>query len=298
MHAQSEIFKTIQIDYCQWTEYELLDSGNGKKLERFGRQTVVRNEPKAWWAPTLPATIWAAADASHNEKRWTLKPSTLSEWELDFEGLKLCAKFFNTSKHVGIFPEQSSHWRWIQNKINVIGDSEASNPTVLSLFGYTGIATLVAAKAGAAVTHVDASKPALEWARYNQKLSGLEAAPIRWILDDAQKFIKREIRRGKRYDAIILDPPSFGRGPDNESWYIEKDLVALLKDCQQLLSSKPAFIVLTLYALEASSLMLGGLLQDMMEDYPGTIEIGELAHLPRHGQHPLPLSIYGRWASR
>ncbi len=289
MHSKLETFKTIQIDYCQWKDYELLDSGNGKKLERFGRQTVVRNEPKAWWAPTLPENVWNAADASHNEKRWSLQPSALPEWELDFDGLKLSAKFFNTSKHLGVFPEQSSHWRWIQGKIGT------GTPSVLSLFGYTGVATLVAAKAGARVTHVDASRPALDWARYNQQRSGLEEAPIRWILDDAQKFIKREIRRGKRYDAIILDPPSFGRGPDNESWYIEKDLVPLLKDCQQLLSDKPSFIVLTLYALEASSLMLGGLLQDMMEEHSGTLEIGELAHLPRHGHHPLPLSIYGRW---
>lgn len=284
-------FSSINIDYCQWDAYELIDSGHGRKLERFGTHTLVRNEPKAWWAPSLPESAWKAADAVHNEKRWQLKPSTREEWELAFDGLKLSAKFFNTSKHVGIFPEQSSHWRWMQPICS------QDKPSVLSLFGYTGVATLVAAQAGASVTHVDASKPALSWARTNQALSGLNEAPIRWILDDAQKFLQREIRRGKRYDALILDPPSFGRGPANESWYIEKDLVRLLEDCRQLLSPNPSFVVMTLYALEASSLMIGGLLQEMMKGYKGSITIGELAHLPTNGHHVLPLSIYGRWSA-
>ncbi len=285
-------FSSIQIDYCQWDAYELLDSGHGRKLERFGTHTLIRDEPKAWWAPSLPEAIWKGADGVHHEKRWQLKPSTPAEWEVGFEGLKLSAKFFNTSKHIGVFPEQSSHWRWIKQQC------AKDKPSILSLFGYTGVASLVAAQAGASVTHVDASRPALTWARTNQTLSGLQEAPIRWILDDAQKFLQREIRRGKRYDALILDPPSFGRGPDNESWYIEKDLVGLLENCKQLLAPKPSFIVLTLYALEASSLMIGGLLQEMMKDYAGSIEIGELAHLPKHGHHPLPLSIYGRWLAK
>jgi 23S rRNA (cytosine1962-C5)-methyltransferase len=285
-------FSSIQIDYCQWDAYELLDSGHGRKLERFGTHTLIRDEPKAWWAPSLPEAVWKAADGVHHEKRWKLQPSTPAEWEMGFEGLKLSAKFFNTSKHIGVFPEQSSHWRWIKQQC------AKDKPSILSLFGYTGVATLVAAQAGASVTHVDASRPALTWARTNQALSGLQEAPIRWILDDAQKFLQREIRRGKRYDALILDPPSFGRGPDNESWYIEKDLVALLENCKQLLTPKPSFIVLTLYALEASSLMIGGLLQEMMKGYAGSVEIGELAHLPKHGHHPLPLSIYGRWLAK
>lgn len=285
-------FSSIRIDYCQWDAYELLDSGHGRKLERFGTHTLIRDEPKAWWAPSLPEAVWKAADGVHHEKRWQLKPSTPVEWEVGFEGLKLSAKFFNTSKHIGVFPEQSSHWRWIKQQCT------KDKPSILSLFGYTGVASLVAAQAGASVTHVDASRPALTWARTNQALSGLQEAPIRWILDDAQKFLQREIRRGKRYDALILDPPSFGRGPDNESWYIEKDLVALLENCKQLLAPKPSFIVLTLYALEASSLMIGGLLTEMMKGYAGSVEIGELAHLPKHGHHPLPLSIYGRWLAK
>lgn len=282
---------TVKVNYCDWNNYSLLDSGNGQKLERWGDITIVRSEPKAWWKPILSQKDWGKAHAQHDElqKKWIFKQKLPLEWSLDVEGIKVWAKFFNTSKHLGIFPEQMPNWRWMQKNIG-------QDCSVLSLFGYTGIASLLAAKSGAKVTHVDASKPAILWAKANQALSGLDNKPIRWILDDAQKFVHREIRRGKTYDAIILDPPSFGRGPNKEPWKIETDLVPLLESCRSLLSDKASFIILTLYALEASSLMISNLLQGMTKGLKGQIELGELAHKQAGDSNIiLPLSLYGTW---
>jgi 23S rRNA (cytosine1962-C5)-methyltransferase len=172
-----------------------------------------------------------------------------------------------------------------------------TKPKVLNLFGYTGVASLVAAAAGCSVTHVDASKPAVAWARTNQRLSNLNLAPIRWILDDAIKYVRREIRRGIRYDAILLDPPSFGRGPNRELWKAEKQLTDLLDICRQVLSDHPLFIILTMYNIEASSLMIGNLLNDTMRDYGGAVQVGELALKHKYSERLLPLSIFGRWES-
>lgn len=286
--------QTLTIKYSTWEEYTLIDSGNYRKLERFGNRTLIRSEPKAWWRPEFPGSAWEKSHAVCDaEGQWTFAKPIAPAWPLHFDGLTLEARFTQMSKHVGIFPEQSPHWEWIKDQRE---RKDERTPQLLSLFGYTGAATLVAAANGYAVTHVDASKPALAWAKHNQSLSGLGDAPIRWILDDAGKFIQREARRGRRYDALLLDPPSFGRGPKQEVWKVEKHLLPLLETCRQILSDDPLFVILTMYAIEASALMLGNLLADMLDKYRGEITMGELALKPQEGKHILPMSIFGRWA--
>ncbi len=285
---------TLKIAYSTWSEYTLIDSGNYRKLERFGSRTIIRSEPKAWWRPELPAQAWEKAQAICDaEGQWTFPKPIDPAWCLHFDDLTLEARFTQMSKHVGIFPEQSPHWEWIKEQGMQV---QGRNPRLLSLFGYTGAATLVAAAHGFSVTHVDASKPALAWAKHNQTLSGLGERPIRWILDDAAKFIQREMRRGRRYDALLLDPPSFGRGPKQEVWKIEKHLPALLETCRQILSDDPLFVILTMYAIEASALMLGNLLSDMLGRFDGQLSLGELALKTQQGKNILPMSIFGRWA--
>ena len=286
----------IEVAISDWSEYELLDSGNCRKLERFGKNIVIRGEPKAWWKPDLQEAEWDRAIAVHQDGRgWAFRTRASHEWPLRFDKLTIQARFTETSKHVGVFPEQSPHWRWMQNK--VAQSRGTTEPNVLNLFGYTGVASLVAAAAGCSVTHVDASKPAVTWARTNQQLSDLSLSPIRWILDDATKYVKREIRRGVRYDGILLDPPSFGRGPNRELWKVEKQLTDLLDICRQVLSDHPLFIILTMYNIEASSLMIGNLLSDTMHGRGGRVSVGELALKHKQSERLLPLSIFGRWES-
>lgn len=272
--------------------HALLDSGNRKKLERWGDVTLIRSEPKAWWAPSLEPKHWQEADGEYDDDAglWRLRRSTPRSWPLDAEGLTLEAKLTDGTKHVGLFPEQAAHWHWLREKV-----AAAPDRRVLNLFGYTGVASLVAAKAGAKVTHVDASKPAISWGRDNQARSGLDDAPIRWILDDALKFVRREVKRGHPYDGILLDPPSFGRGPRGEVWKVDDTLRELLNACREALSPEPRFLILTLYNLEASALMLGNLLSDTLRDLGGTLSIGELCLKEQSARRLLPLSLYGRW---
>ncbi len=284
----------IEVLTSNWSEYELLDSGDRRKLERFGSLIVIRSEQKAWWKPARPQSEWSRAVAIHEDNgNWTLRKPMPREWRMRLDGLTLEARFLETSKHVGVFPEQSPHWDWIRKHAPARNAQPA--PRLLNLFGYTGVASLVAAQAGFAVTHVDAAKPAINWGRYNQQLSGMETKPIRWILEDAVKYVNREIRRESRYEAILLDPPSFGRGPNREVWKVEKQLTELLDICRRVLSDRPLFIILTAYNLEASSLMLGNLLSDTMRDRPGRVSVGELALRHSHSTRLLPLSLFARW---
>lgn len=282
----------IQTALGGFSDYELIDSGRRRKLERFGSVTVIRGEPKAWWEPTLSARDWDRAQAVHDEDRgWSLRPGCPREWALRDGPLVFLARLSDTSKHLGIFPEQAPHWRAIQA-------AAAPGARLLNLFGYTGAATLVAAAAGWHPTHVDASKPATAWARDNQAASGLAAKPIRWIVEDAMKYVRREIRRGSRYDGILLDPPAFGRGPDGRVWKVERQLPELLDLCRQCLTDRPRILILTTYNIEASALMLRNLLGDLMQSFRGRLEAGELA-LP-HSAAPdrlLPLSIYAKWTA-
>lgn len=275
-----------------WQEYELLDCGDHRKLERFGPVTVVRGEPKAWWKPANP-NAWHQAAARHDEDaHWTFKAQAPREWPMQWHGLTFLARFSQTSKHLGVFPEQAPHWEWMRQQAQALPNGPKR---LLNLFGYTGAASLVAAQAGFEVTHVDASQPALTWARRNQELSGLQAKPIRWILDDAFKYVRREIRRGKKYDALVLDPPAFGRGPRGEVWKVENQLAELLDLCRQTLSEQPRFVILTSYNIEASALMLQNLVEDVFRFPGGQTQAGELALPQKNSPRVLPLSIFARW---
>ncbi|MCC5808170.1 MAG: class I SAM-dependent methyltransferase [Opitutales bacterium] len=283
----------VLLEYGGWPAHRLIDCGHGRKLEQFGALRLIRGEPKAWWRPRLDAGEWAAAHAEFGDDgRWKrLRADTPERWTLTCEGLTLEARLSHGSKHVGVFPEQEPHWRWVRGRLAARGGGAPAS--VLNLFGYTGVATLAAAGAGAQVTHVDASKPALAWARENQRLSGMGEAPVRWLLDDAFKFVAREIRRGRRYDLILLDPPSFGRGPRGEVWKVENQIADLMDLLRQLVHPDSGALVLTLYNLEASPLMLHNLVRDAFPH--GALEVGELV-LGGEGTPRLPLSLFARWA--
>ena len=276
----------IEVLFSKWGACELLDTGDRLKLERFGDVTVIRSEPKAWWGKSDPG-LWNGADARYldddrKNSRWEFYKKVNAP-VLDFRGVKFATKFMEGSKHLGVFPEQSPHWEYIA----AMG-AKRKSPRLLNLFGYTGAASLVAAAAGYSVTHVDASKPSVDWARKNQQISGLSGAPVRWIVDDALKFAQREARRGAKYDAIVLDPPAFGRGPKNELWKLEKMLPELLLACSKILSENPMFALMTLYSIDASSIMAANMLAAHFPEMK--ISCGELA-LPC-GRFPLPLSLW------
>lgn len=280
-----------QILSSNWSEYQLIDSGNRRKFERFGKVTIIRDEPKAWWKPDDPAR-WSKADAVLNEDgRWQLKKGVPRQWMMNLNGIQLQAKLTDGSKHLGLFPEQEPHWTWMAKKLKT-----KPKARVLNLFGYTGVASLAAAQAGAQVTHVDASKPSIAWGRDNQHLSTMDEAPIRWVLEDAMKYVGREIKRGSRYEAILMDPPSFGRGPKGEVWKVEEKLVELLTECKKLLSDSPLLVIATLYNLEASPLMIENLMGDILGDKGGELTVGELALKHEKSDKRLPLSLYGRMA--
>ncbi len=279
-----------------WTDYELKDSGAGKKLERFGPYMFVRPEPQAIWQPTLPSEVWDTAeavfrtDADADGGRWYFYEDIEPRWMMRYKGIKFWAQP-TPFRHLGVFPEQANHWDWMHTLITA-----ARRPVkVLNLFGYTGLATLIAAHAGANVTHVDASKKGIAWARENQALSRLTDAPIRWILDDALKFVRREARRGAQYDGIIVDPPPFGRGPKGEIWRLEESLPILLDECRKLLSPTPLFVVLTAYAIKISALGIYYALDDMLDGYGGTIVGGEMATIEQSGGRYLSTALFARW---
>ncbi len=287
----------VLLDTPRWADYELLDSGDGRKLERFGPYRFVRPEPQAIWRPALPADAWERADAffrpeSTEGGQWHMTRPLPPRWALHYRHLRFWVQP-TPFRHLGVFPEQASHWEWLMRLI-----AEAGRPIrVLNLFGYTGIATLAAAAAGAQVTHVDASKKGIAWARDNQVLSGLSDAPIRWLLDDAVKFVKREARRTSHYDGFIIDPPPFGRGPKGEIWRLEDDLPTLLMTCRQIFSPQPLFVVLTAYAIKLSALSLYNLLQDIMAGYGGTLNAGEMILRESHAGRALSTAIFARWAA-
>ncbi|MDR2845396.1 MAG: class I SAM-dependent methyltransferase [Puniceicoccales bacterium] len=289
----------IEVLTNEWSGHRLLDSGNRRKLEQFGAVRLIRSEPKAWWRPALDDAEWRKAVAVHEDEgregRWRFTGGKApAEWELPLGKLRFQLRFMDNSKQIGLFPEQSPHWRWLAAQ-DTTAPAGGEPLRLLNLFGYTGAASLVAAAAGWHVTHVDASKPAIAWGRRNQELSGMADAPVRWILEDAVKFVQREERRGSRYDAILLDPPAFGRGPNNELWKIERDLPPLLDRCRALLSPRARFLLLTVYTIDASSILCRNLLEQTTRDLGGQIHTGELALRDEAGQRLLPLSLWGRW---
>jgi 23S rRNA (cytosine1962-C5)-methyltransferase len=281
-------------------DYELIDSGNEEKLERWGKYVLRRPDPQALWNKTLAEVEWKKADLTFdgNRKVWKKKNESMpNEWQVNFNQLKFNIKP-TAFKHTGVFPEQEPNWEFINSKVESQKLKGNTNPVkILNLFGYTGGATLAALSGGAEVTHVDGSKASVAWAKENAEFSGLDKKPVRWIIDDARKFVMREIKRGGKYDGIIMDPPSFGRGGRGEIWKIETDLLKLLDDCSKVLSDKPLFFIINGYAAGYSSQAYYNALKPIMEKYNGSFEIGELTIEELKGGRLLPAGIFARWSS-
>jgi 23S rRNA (cytosine1962-C5)-methyltransferase len=279
-----------------WRDYALLDSGDGRKLERFGAYTLIRPESLARWRPALPRQDWDAADAvfepsgKGGQGRWTFRRPVESSWQMRYGTLVFRVELTG-SRQVGVFPEHAVHWDWIQDRV-----AGAGRPVrVLTLFCYTGLASLAAAAGEAEVTHVDASRRAVSIGRKNQALSGLQDRPIRWIVDDALKFVRREARRGARYDAIVLDPPKFGRGPKGEVWEFFKSFPVLCAACRKVLSDEPLFVLLTAYAKRASGPDLRRGVEGMVAGDSGLLEVGELETVEQSAGRVIPHSLSIRW---
>jgi len=287
-------------------DFHLIDSGDGMKLEQYGPYRVVRPEGQALWPRTLPAHVWDNADAiftgdtdEDGMGRWRFPRQAHGEtWPLKLLGVDFLGRF-TSFRHVGVFPEQIVHWTWMKQQIEA-----AKRPLkVLNLFGYTGVASLVAAAAGAEVTHVDASKKAIAWARENQALGRMEKLPIRWICEDAMKFIQREERRGNSYDIILTDPPKFGRGPNGEVWHLFEHLPLMLDVCRGILSPQALGLVLTAYSIRASFYSTHELLRETMRGAGGVVESGELVirEAGLDGKTPgrvLSTSLFSRWVPK
>jgi 23S rRNA (cytosine1962-C5)-methyltransferase len=287
-------------------DYELIDSGDGEKLERFGTYILRRPDPQALWKKNLAEKLWKQADASFSRDsdnaKWRMKDGSTSsprvamakEWEINFAGFKFIIKP-TAFKHTGLFPEQEQNWALIKEKISPRTDL-GEVVKVLNLFGYTGGATLAALSAGAEVTHVDGSKSAITWAKQNTELSGLAGGKVRWIEDDARKFVQREIKRGNKYEAIIMDPPAFGHGANNEVWKIEEDFISFLDLCSEILSDKPLFILINGYSAGYSAVAYENSLLPFAKKFGGSIESGELTIEEAKTGRLLPAGIFSRWS--
>ncbi|WP_422536345.1 RsmD family RNA methyltransferase [Bartonella apis] len=278
--------------------YALIDSGNGLKLERYGNLRIIRPEGQALWQPALSEKDWQDVDAiftgntdEEGMGRWNFPKLPLGEtWPLSWDGMSFLGRF-TSFRHVGVFPEQDAHWRFMEKLIK-----KANRPVrVLNLFGYTGLASLIAARAGAEVTHVDASKKAILWAKENQEVAHLTDRPIRWICDDAMKFVEREGRRGKHYDIILLDPPAYGRGPHGEVWQLFDQLPEMVKGCRAILSDNPIAVILTAYSIRASFFAIHELMRDEFTGLGGLIESGELILREEKAKRALSTSLFSRW---
>jgi 23S rRNA (cytosine1962-C5)-methyltransferase len=273
-------------------KYSLVDSGYGHKLEQFGPYLVKRPAAQALWAPSLEKEKWGSSDLSFTRdggSSWSSKKTLPKQWTLELEGIlfKISPTDFG---HLGVFPEHSTLWGDMTNLIQ----KQKKPPRILNLFAYSGGATLAAAKAGASVCHLDASKGMVAWARENAALNNLEKAPIRWIVDDVIKFLKREEKRGSLYDGIILDPPSFGRGSNGEVFKIETDLEEILSLCYNILTEKPIFVLFTSHTQGMSPLVMEHLLKQMMQKKKGKISSGEMI-IPSQQGLSLPCGSFGKW---
>lgn len=296
-----------------WGDYGLIDSGDGRKLERYGPHRFIRPDSQALWRPRLER--WASdgefvpGSDEDGGGRWQYaNPVPRDGWPLAWNEVRFTASC-TPFRHLGFFPDMAPVWDWMGTQLlpdpgrgtGEAGGRDATSPdrggySTLNLFGYTGVGTLALSQFGP-VTHVDASKKSVAQARANAALSGMDDRPIRWIVDDAAKFTAREVRRGKRYDGIILDPPKFGRGPEGEVWRLEEHLPGLIEHCRALLDADSRFLFLTVYAVRMSSLALAGLLDEVFADLPGRIEHGDLAMREEESGRLLPTAIFARWSN-
>ena len=274
-----------------WDQWALIDCGNGQKLERYGDVRVVRPEPQAMWAPDRddwdPDATFVPGSDEEGGGRWVQHRSVPQQWELSRGGVRFAASL-TPFRHLGFFPDMAPQWDWMRER--------SADADVLNLFGYTGVGTLQLSDAGARLVHVDASKKSVEQGKENARLSGMDDRPIRWIVDDATKFTAREVRRGRRYDGILLDPPKFGRGPTGEVWRLEENLAPLLADCRQLLDGDSRYLVLTVYAVRMSALAIGELVRQTLSELGGTVETGEMAVREEARGLLLPTAIFARWS--
>lgn len=277
-----------------WDDYALIDSGAGRKFERYGRYRFIRPEPQAMWTPAL--ADWDAdgeflpASDEDGGGRWVYaRPVPREGWPLAWDNVRFTAQC-TPFRHLGFFPDMAPVWQWLRDRV-----AGLDQPECLNLFGYTGVGSLALAAAGARVVHVDASKKSVAAARGNAELAGMADAPVRWLVDDAVKFTAREVRRGRRYDAILLDPPKYGRGPDGEIWKLEDDLARLIANCRALLDARSRACFLTVYAVRLSPLALAELMQQHFADLGGAIDYGDLCVREESRGRMLPTAIFARW---
>jgi len=274
-----------------WPDWGLIDCGGGQKLERYGPIKVVRPEPQAMWLPSRddwdPDATFVPGSDEEGGGRWVQHRPVTRQWNLARGDVKFHASL-TPFRHLGFFPDMAPQWDWMR--------ARADGAEVLNLFGYTGVGSLLLSEAGARLVHVDASKKSVEQGKENALLSGLAGRPIRWMVDDASKFTAREVRRERRYDGILLDPPKFGRGPTGEVWRLEENLAPLLADCRRLLDENSRFLVLTVYAVRMSALSIGELVKQLFSDLGGTVEMGEMAVREEARGLLLPTAIFARWS--
>jgi 23S rRNA (cytosine1962-C5)-methyltransferase len=274
-----------------WDDWGLIDCGDGQKLERYGTTTVVRPEPQAMWPPARhdwnPDATFVPGSDEEGGGRWAQHRSVPKQWELSYGTVRFHASL-TPFRHLGFFPDMAPQWDWMRKR--------SADADVLNLFGYTGVGTLQLSDAGARLVHVDASKKSVEQGKENARLSGMSDKPIRWIVDDASKFTAREVRRERRYDGILLDPPKFGRGPTGEMWRLEENLAPVLADCRKLLDENSRFLVLTVYAVRMSALAIGELVKQTFAGLGGSVEMGEMAVREEARGLLLPTAIFARWS--
>ena len=282
-----------------WKDYEILDMANGEKLERWGDIKLIRPDPQILWKEKTFPKKWKEADATYHRSNtggghWEYKNKLPDSWKIKYKNLTFNIKPMNF-KHTGLFPEQAANWDWMIEKIQ----SEKREIKVLNLFAYTGGATVACLSAGASVCHVDSSKGMVAWAKENVEASGLKDKKIRYIVDDVIKFVQREIRRENKYDAIIMDPPSYGRGANGEVWQFEEQIADLINLCMQVLSDKPLFFLINSYTTGISSTVLQNMLEIEMKDkYKGIVSSGEVGLPMSNSNLVLPCGIFGRWESK
>ena len=280
-----------------WKDYEILDMANGEKLERWGDVVLIRPDPQIIWTKKTHENKWKTANAIYNRSKtgggsWQYKKKMPSEWKIKYKNLTFNIKPMGF-KHTGLFPEQAVNWDWMMEKIK----SAKRDIKVLNLFAYTGGATVACLSAGASVCHVDSSKGMVSWSKENVNASGLKDRPVRYIVDDVVKFVNREIRRGNKYDAIIMDPPSYGRGAKGEVWRFEEDIASLVELCMQVMSDKPLFFLINSYTTGISAKVLENILRiNMKQD--GIFESGEVGLPMKDSKIVLPCGIYGKWEEK
>jgi 23S rRNA (cytosine1962-C5)-methyltransferase len=274
-----------------WEDWGLIDCGNGQKLERYGAFKVVRPEPQAMWSPARadwdPDATFVPGSDEEGGGRWVQHRPVPRQWELGRDGVRFNASL-TPFRHLGFFPDMAPQWDWMRQR--------SADAEILNLFGYTGVGSLLLSEAGARLVHVDASKKSVDQGKENARLSGFDDRPIRWMVDDASKFTAREVRRARRYDGILLDPPKFGRGPTGEVWRLEENLGPLLAACRKLLDGNSRFLVLTVYAVRMSALAIGELVKQVLGDLGGSVEMGEMAVREEARGLPLPTAIFARWS--